>query len=88
MATAPIQPLAWEIPYAAGVALKNKKEEQKKKFFSNIPVTEAILCFAKREKILDVPKLIFPSSWTKLFLIREQERKSLFSYLIGWIPKR
>ena len=25
-ATAPIQPLAWEPPYAAGVALKKKKE--------------------------------------------------------------
>ena len=31
-ATAPIQPLAWEPPYAAGMALKGqKKKDQKKK---------------------------------------------------------
>ena len=27
VATAPIQPLAWEPPYAAGVALKSKKKK-------------------------------------------------------------
>ena len=26
-ATAPIQPLAWELPYAAGVAVKKKKKK-------------------------------------------------------------
>ena len=31
VATAPIQPLAWEPPYAAGVALKSKKEKEKEK---------------------------------------------------------
>ena len=30
-ATAPIRPLAWEPPYAAGEALKNKKTKKKKK---------------------------------------------------------
>ena len=30
-ATAPIQPLAWEFPYAAGVALKQDKTKQKRK---------------------------------------------------------
>ena len=35
VATAPIQPLAWETPHAAGVALKRQKTKQtKKKFFS------------------------------------------------------
>ena len=28
-AAAPIQPLAWELPYASGVALKRKKEKEK-----------------------------------------------------------
>ena len=28
---APIQPLAWELPYAIGVALKRQKEKIKKK---------------------------------------------------------
>ena len=29
-ASAPIQPPAWELPYAAGVALKKKKKKRKK----------------------------------------------------------
>ena len=29
-ATAPIRPLAWELPYAEGVAIKKKKEKRKK----------------------------------------------------------
>ena len=29
VATAPIQPLAWEPPYAVGVALKNTKQNKK-----------------------------------------------------------
>ena len=31
VATAPIGPLAWEPPYAAGVALKGQKDQKKKK---------------------------------------------------------
>ena len=30
-ATAPIRPLAWEPPYAAGVALKDQKTKEKRK---------------------------------------------------------
>ena len=30
-AVAPIQPLAWELPYAAGAALKSEKKKKKKK---------------------------------------------------------
>ena len=30
-AIAPIQPLAWELPYAAGMALKGQKTKDKKK---------------------------------------------------------
>ena len=30
-ATAPIQPLAWELPYAVGMALKAKKKKKRKK---------------------------------------------------------
>jgi len=36
VATAPIRPLAWEPPYAMGVALKGqktKKEKERKKWF-------------------------------------------------------
>ena len=28
-----IRPLAWELPYAAGVALKSKKKKKKKRLF-------------------------------------------------------
>ena len=31
VAVAPIRPLAWELPYAAGVALKSKKKKKKKR---------------------------------------------------------
>ena len=31
-AVAPIQPLAWELPYAVGMALKSKKKEKKPLF--------------------------------------------------------
>ena len=34
MATAPIRPLAWEPPYAAGVALKIAKKKKKEKNIS------------------------------------------------------
>ena len=30
-AAAPIQPLAWEVPYVVSVALKRKKKKKKKK---------------------------------------------------------
>ena len=32
-AVAPIQPLAWELPYAAGAALKSKKKKKKVKYY-------------------------------------------------------
>ena len=34
-AAAPIQPLAWEIPYATGAALKRKSKKKKKKEFED-----------------------------------------------------
>ena len=33
-ATAPIRPLAWEPPYAAGVALEKAKKKKKKEYIS------------------------------------------------------
>ena len=40
VAVAPIQPLAWELPYAAGEALKSKKKKKKKK---NPPSSPCVL---------------------------------------------
>ena len=31
MAVAPIRPLAWELPYVLGAALKSKKKKERKK---------------------------------------------------------
>ena len=31
VATAPVRPLAWELPYAVGVVLKSTKKKKKKK---------------------------------------------------------
>ena len=37
-ATTPIGPLAWELPYAAGAALKRQKKKKEKKKLSKIEV--------------------------------------------------
>ena len=37
-AAAPVGPLAWEPPYAVGVALKRQKTETEKKLFHNLLV--------------------------------------------------
>ena len=36
-ATVPIGPLAWEPPYATGVALKDKKQKKKKNYNEVLP---------------------------------------------------
>ena len=36
-ATAPIRPLAWEPPYAVGVAQKGQKTKKKKKYYTRVP---------------------------------------------------
>ena len=39
-AIAPIQPLAWEPPYAMGIAPRSKKKKKKKKSFRTIPLPQ------------------------------------------------
>jgi len=39
----PIQPLAWELPYIAGVVLKRKKSKKKKKKKSMILIYEGLV---------------------------------------------
>ena len=41
-AVAPIQPLPWEPPYAAGVALKSKKKERKKPKLGHLWLSPAV----------------------------------------------
>ena len=40
---APIRPLAWELPYAAGVALKRKKKRKIRLSFSTVYLCEVII---------------------------------------------
>ena len=46
-AKAPIRPLAWEPPYAAGEALKRQKDKKKKKKKIYIYMTESLFCTAE-----------------------------------------
>ena len=50
MAIAPIRPIAWELPYAVGVALKSQKKKKRKKkmtliktFILNLSIWNRIL---------------------------------------------
>ena len=57
-AVALIQPLAWELPYAVGVALKSQKKKKKKNYFSKCLLHELI-----------VNNLFYPESYqNNLFL--------------------
>ena len=49
-ATAPIRPLAWEPPYAAGVALENMQKDRKKRKEKNpgVPIVAQWLTNASR----------------------------------------
>ena len=51
-ATAPIQPLAWEIPYATGAALKRQKKERKNLCLKREYVLQEkqMLCLEKKER--------------------------------------
>ena len=49
-ATAPIQPLAWEPPYAVDVALKRQKTKRQKNYYSN----KAIIILKGNVKILEI----------------------------------
>ena len=48
-AAAPIRPVAWELPYATGAALKRKKEKKRKKkkitsVYPLIPGISVLVC--------------------------------------------
>ena len=49
-AVAPIQPLAWETPYAMGVALKSKEEKKRLNFYFLVPKTVQVECRKWRGK--------------------------------------
>ena len=45
-AVAPIQPPAWEPPYATGAALKRQNDQKKKKFNTKSHFVESKICFS------------------------------------------
>ena len=54
-ATAPIWPLAWELPYAAGVALKSKTNKQKSRMQNEMKSTMPFMCSPQTDPItLDI----------------------------------
>jgi len=52
VATAPIRPLAWEPPYAAGAAQEIAKKTKKKKKFRNIKLWKPSVLIASKESLL------------------------------------
>ena len=42
-AVAPIPPLSWELPHAAGMALKRKKKKKKREIFRKMPYPYSLL---------------------------------------------
>ena len=74
MATAPIQPLAWELPYASGAALKAKKK--KKKTSQGVPpVAQQIIGISGA---LDTGLIPGPAQWVKdPVLLQLQQRFQL-----------
>ena len=74
-ATAPIQLLAWELPYADGVALKDKKKKTKKK---------KVIAVLKKKKLLPIAIYLF-------ILIKKYPGipvKSFFSSLVFMLHHR
>ena len=63
VATTPIQALAWELPYAKGVALKRQKTKKKKK--------KKTFISQKGEHVI-IPKVYGLFNFAKKFLLDEQ----------------
>ena len=61
LAVAPIQPLAWELPYAMDAALKKKKKKKKKIGFETLGLVEILSGYPQCEIILiTVLRCCFP----------------------------
>ena len=73
-ATAPIRPLAWEPPYAAGVALKTTKKKTKNKDFnegsSHFCLTSAVRYRTEEAELLFVMKSPFMGGQVSPLLLR------------------
>ena len=74
VATALIRPLAWELPYAAGAALKTKKGKRKKKkgILSKTNKgmwSPAVLCYDSTTPAAEVHVSCFKNDFDKLKLV-------------------
>ena len=61
-AAAPIRPLAWELPYAVGAALKKKKKKKKKKRGSSYCGSVETNLTSIHEDVSSIPGL---AQWVK-----------------------
>ena len=57
-AVALIRPLAWDLPYAAGVALKSKKERKKERETMNKRTNKKRIYSDKHSKKLSMPRCV------------------------------
>ena len=75
--TSGLGPLAWEIPYATGMALKRKKKKRKRNY-ENHPIYKSIKeSKISKNKIKDVKDL---SKNYKILLVKESEVDTCESY--------
>ena len=73
--TAPIRPLAWELPYAVGLALKRQKRKKTKK---NLPKVTSLHCSEEIQSLISVAhtlSLLKPFAVEKMTLLSYTEKE-------------
>ena len=92
VATAPIRPLAWEPPYAMGVAVEKDKKTKKKKNTCTPMFTVALFTIAKTWQQLKCPST---DEWTKtMWYIHIMEyysakkKNEVMPFAASWVKTR
>ena len=66
VARAPIQPLAWELPYAVGVALKWKSKNKKSNGFNGLCYSSVILL------LMNATQKLLKHNWHQILVIQSE----------------
>ena len=85
-AAAPIGPLAWEPPYATGVALKTQKTKKRSGLEAHLTFQKILLAFFFNCKKKYMP-LIKQSNNSKVYKVFKKEIKSCFSHHCLTLPR-